>query len=211
MNTSIFRLFPLIVALGCSGNDKESTPTESGTGDSGSGALTASDIAGRWVSGGCEAYDDGQGGKNYLTRDFTFTESSWHLELGLFGDEGCTYGLFTVVIDGPYTLGALSSVAEGATDGTFSFQSNVWTALDQGLADTFTGAGCGSEPWVVGVSQDVTQTGCIGVAHPIAECPAEYDLVGLRDGQLYLGERITDMCTEAGRPQALGPYGLDAR
>lgn len=218
MSTIIFPILPLILTLGCSGSDKS---TESGTGDSGTedsatedsgtAALTSSETAGHWVSGGCEAYDDGQGGKNYLLRDFTLTETDWHLELGLFGDEGCSYGLFKVVIDGPYALGDLSSVTEGATEGTFSFKSNVWTALDQGLADTFTGAGCGSEPWVVGEPQDVTQTGCIGVAHPIADCPSEYDIVGLRDSKLYFGERITDMCSEAGRPKALGAYGLDAR
>lgn len=211
MNTRFLSLLPLIVALGCTGSDKESSPSESAPVDSGPSALTGADIAGQWVSGGCEAYDNGQGGKNYLTRDFTLTESTWHLELGLFGDEGCTYPLFSVVIDGPYSLGELSSVAEGATDGNFSFQSNVWTALDQGLADTFTNAGCGSKAWVVGEPQDVTQTGCIGVAHPIATCPTEFDLVGLNGGQLYFGERITDMCTEAGRPKALGPFGLDAK
>ena len=209
MYTRIFSLFPLILGLGCSGSDKESSINESSV--DGPVALSGKDLAGQWVSGGCESCDNGQGGKNYLTRDFTLTESTWHLELTLFGDEGCTYGLFSVVIDGPYSLGALSTVVDGATDGTFGFQKNVWTALDQGLADTFTSAGCGSAPWEVGVPQEVTETGCIGVAHPVSECPEEYDILGIVDGKLHFGERITDMCSEAGRPKALVSYGLDPK
>ncbi len=211
MYTRLFPLFPLIVALGCSGSDKESTPTESEPGDSGPSALTGGDIAGRWVSGGCESYDNGQGGKNYLTRDFTLTTNTWHLELSVFGDEACSYRLFSAVIDGPYSLGELSTVAQGATNGNFGLQTDFWTAYDQGMADTFTSAGCGSAPWEVGVPQEVTETGCIGVAHPVSECPEEYDIVGLLDGKLHFGERITDMCSEAGRPKALVVYGLNAQ
>jgi len=161
------------------------------------------------VSGGCEAYDDGSGGKNYLTRDFQLTESTWHLDLTIFGDEGCTYPLFTAVIDGPFTLGSLSAKVSGATEGEFAYDTIVWTALDQGMADYFNGSGCGSGNWEVGVPQDVGGTGCIGVAHKISECPKEYDVVALKDSKLYFGERITDMCTAEGRPAALGPFGLD--
>jgi hypothetical protein len=52
----------------------------------------------------------------------------------------------------------------------------------------------------------VSTTGCIGVAHPVAECPIDHDVVALSGDDLFFGERITDMCKEEGRPQALGPY-----
>jgi hypothetical protein len=209
MDTRLFTLFPLILTLGCSGGSKESGSGESESTES--AALTGADLAGHWVSGGCEAYDDGQGGKNYLTRAFTLTETTWHLDLAIFGDESCSYALFSAAIDGPLSLGELSTVVDGATNGQFGFQKIVWTAQDQGMADTFTGAGCGAAAWEVGVPQDVSTTGCIGVAHPVADCPEEYDLVGMVDGKLYFGERITDMCSEAGRPKALGAYGLDLK
>ena len=207
MNIRLLALLPFAVACG-----PKDAPIESAAdSDAAPAALTGADLAGRWASGGCEAYDDGQGGKSYLTRDFTLTAETWALDLGIFGDEACSYALFTVQITGPYTLGGLSQTVAGATEGDFTFGSIVWTAKDQGLADTFTGAGCGAAAWEVDVPQDVSATGCIGVAHPIAECPTDHDVVALTDGQLFFGERITNMCEVSGRPQALGPYGLDPR
>ena len=169
-------------------------------------ALTPAQLVGSFASAGCEAYPNGMGGNNYLTRSFTLTEASWHLDLVLFADEACTSKLFTAVIDGPYALLGASATVAGATEGDFSFTTIVWTAHLPAMADTFTMSGCGSEPWEVEVPQDVTATGCIGVAHPIAECPTEHDVVALTGDDLYFGERITDMCSEAGRPAALGAY-----
>lgn len=209
MNIRSFALLPLALTLACGPKD---APVESAAdSDAAPAALTGADIAGRWASGGCEAYDDGQGGQSYLTRDFTLTADTWTLNLGVFGDAACTYALFTAEISGPYSLGGLSEIVAGATEGDFAFGSIVWTAQDQGLADTFTSAGCGAAAWEVGVPQDVSATGCIGVAHPVAECPTDHDVVALVNGQLFFGERVTDMCQASGRPQALGPYGLDPR
>ena len=184
------------------------TTTSDTTTSSGPVALTPQDLVGEWV-GGCEAYPNGQGGENYLTRDFTLTDKTWDLSFSLYADAACTTSLFTAKIHGPYTLGGVSAKVDGATEGQFGFETNDWTAHVQQMADTFTASGCGSAPWEVEVSQDVTKTGCIGVAHKVADCPQEYDLVGIKDdGKLYFGERITDMCSEAGRPAALGPFGL---
>lgn len=193
---------------GSGGSTGTETTTDSTTSDTGPVALTGKDVAGEWASAGCEAYPDGKGGESYLTRDFTLTETTWDLSFSVFGDKDCKVALFTAQIHGPFTLGALSKTADGATEGQFAFETNAWTAHNQQMADTFTGAGCGAGAWEVDKAQEVGGTGCIGVAHKIADCPEEYDLVGIKDGRLYFGERITDMCTEAGRPAALGPYGL---
>ena len=171
-------------------------------------ALTPAELVGSFASAGCEAYPNGMGGNNYLTRAFTLTETSWHLDLVLFADEACTTKLFTAVIDGPYALLGASATVAGATEGDFSFTTIVWTAHLPAMADTFTMSGCGSEAWEVEVPQDVTATGCIGVAHPIAQCPTEHDVVALTGDELYFGERITDMCAEAGRPAALAAYSV---
>jgi len=167
--------------------------------------LTGDDLAGNWASTGCEAYDDGTGGKNYLTRSFALTPDRWDLTLTVFGDADCSYGLFTAEIEGPYTLGGTATV-DGATNGDFAFTSNVWTPLVEDLAVVFEQAGCASGEWEVGAGQDVTTTGCIGVAHPIAECPVEHDIVKVQGDDLYLGARVTDMCAESGRPTALADY-----
>jgi hypothetical protein len=179
----------------------EDTATE----DTAADTLTGADLAGDWTSNGCEAYPDGSGGTNYLTRSFSLTESRWALDFTIFGDADCTYGLFAVAIEGPYTLGGPASV-EGATNGDFGFTTNVWTPLVEDLATVFEDAGCASGEWEVGVGQDVTATGCIGVAHPISECPVEYDIVQLDGDDLYFGARVTDMCVESGRPTALVDY-----
>jgi hypothetical protein len=187
-------------------------PTTTGSSDDGTtdattggDALTPDALAGHYVSAGCEAYPDGMGGTNYLTRDFTLTTTTWHLDLVIYMDMACTTALFSAAIDGPYTLGGAAAVA-GATAGEFAFTTNVWTAHQQFMADTFTMQGCGADPWMIEVPQDVTTTGCIGVAHPIADCPKEYDIVSLADEDLYFGERITDLCAPTGRPAALGTY-----
>jgi len=200
-----------VLALALSGSVLAGCTSEPPTdpeGTAGPAALTGEDLAGRWVSKGCEAYPNGQGGDNYLTRDFTLTEGEWNLTFTLFGDAECSYPLFSAKIVGPYSLGGLSEEVEGATEGQFGFATNEWTALDQGMADMFTQSGCGTAAWEVGVPQDVTEKGCIGVAHPVAECPEEFDVVSIDGDELYFGERITDMCKEEGRPAALSSYAV---
>jgi hypothetical protein len=175
-----------------------------------SDTIATSELVGTWSSAVCEAYPDGNGGTTYLERSFAFTDSTWSLDLDVFGDEGCTVPLFSAAIRGGYAVGAASSTVEGATEATFDFDENVWTAHDPALADLFTASGCGTEPWEVGVAQSVSETGCIGVAHPKDECPIEYDLL-MRDGDdLYFGARTTDLCTVDGRPTALAPYAVVA-
>lgn len=200
--TTVFALALATAALtGCSSEETSDT-----TGTPGPAALTGKDLAGHWASKGCEAYPDGKGGQNYLTRDFTLTETAWSLDLTLFGDEDCSYPLFSSEIHGKFTLGELSATVDGATEGQFGIDTNDWTAHDQGLADTFTMSGCGTGPWELEKAQDVTGTGCIGVAHKTSECPEEYDVVAVDGDELFFGQRITDMCKEDGRPTALAAF-----
>lgn len=175
--------------------------------DTASGTLSPADLVGDWSSTTCEAYPDGNGGTNYLTRAFSLTDTRWALEFTIYGDADCTYGLFRGEIEGPYTLGEAAIVA-GATEGDFAFASNRWTALTEDMAAVFEGAACASGEWEVGVPQDVTGTGCLGVAHPIAECPVEYDIVSVDGDALFFGARVTDMCVEEGRPTALAAYAV---
>lgn len=196
-----------VIILGISGSlfgcTAESSPEPEGP-----AALTGQELSGNWISSACEAYPNGQGGYNYLTRDFTLTDKSWTLDLDLFGDEACSYPLFSAHIEGPYTLGGLSEKVEGATEGQFGIVKNDWTAHDASMAEVFGQAGCGTGTWEVGEAQDVTKTGCIGVAHVVEECPEEFDIVAVEGDKLFFGERITDMCSEAGRPAALAAFAV---
>lgn len=211
--------------LGCAGDDAATageTETADATTDASTGATTdagpttgattggadvqPAELVGRWISEGCEAYPNGMGGENYLKRDFTLTETTWKLDLIIYGDPGCATPFFQAVIDGPYSLGGASAAVPGATEGDFAFTTIVWTARQQAAADLFNMSGCGAGGWMVDVPQDVGATGCIGVAHPIADCPKEHDIIALDGDALSFGQRITDMCTPAGRPTALNSY-----
>lgn len=58
-------------------------------------------------------------------------------------------------------------------------------------------SGCGAQPWVVGQSQSVLDTGCIGVATPEAQCEGgEQDLLKLDGADLYFGQRSVNLCNE---------------
>lgn len=184
--------------------DTADTGTDTGTGTD---TLSPAELAGDWTSPSCEAYPDGNGGTSYLTRDFALTDARWALDVTIFGDAECSYGLFRIEIEGPYSLGGASTVA-GATEGNFGFTTNQWTPLIEDMAVVFENAGCASGEWEVGEAQDVTGTGCIGVAHPIAECPVEHDIVSVDGDALYFGQRVTNMCEESGRPTALNSYAV---
>lgn len=186
------------LGAGCSSEDDETTP--------GTNTTQQPALAGHWVSPSCEAYPGANGQTSYLRRDFTMTATTWSLKLTIYGDSGCTAPLFDAQIDGPYQVGAASSQVAGAYEAEFGASTNVWTLRADAMVDVLNGAGCGAGGWQVGVPQDVTATGCIGVAHKKAECPQEYDLVKVDGSSLYLGQRLTDLCTPERRPTALTTY-----
>ena len=169
-------------------------------------ALVAQDLVGDWSSESCEAYPDGQGNTNYLTRTFTLTETDWDLSFTVFGDEACSFPLFSSNVGGPFVLQTLSSNVDGATEGTFELDYNDWTAHADDIVTALEQSGCGTGEWSVGVTQDVTETGCFGVAKPKSDCAAEYDIVSIDGDKLFFGERITNMCAPEGRPTALTSY-----
>lgn len=166
-------------------------------------ALTRGELAGRWVSERCEAVPQADGSTGYLSRDFWITAEDWSLELTIWTDPACSVPGFTASISGPYTLGGLAPRVPGATEGDFGYRSIRFTAHDEAFAGIFAANGCGSGEWEPGVPQEVGDTGCIGVAPVIAQCPVDHDVV-LRDGaRLFFGARSADMCSADGRPRAL--------
>ena len=135
MFRNLFVAIPCVLAFACGASDQTGSGAadadataiqhDSGSDLEASGGLGAPDgtdtlspaqLAGQWVSPVCEAYDDGAGGKNYLTRDFTLTESSWNLVFTAFGDEACSYPLFSGEIEGPYALTGPSDAIADAVD-----------------------------------------------------------------------------------------------
>ena len=200
-----------IAVVGCgteeSDTNYEAASSVNQTGRAGA-ALVAQDLVGEWSSESCEAYPDGQGGTNYVTRTFTLNQTKWDLNFTVFGDEACSFPLFSSNVGGPFRLQTLSPNVDGATEGTFELEYNDWTAHAEDIVTALEQSGCGTGEWSMGVPQDVTETGCFGVAKPKSDCAAEYDIVSIDGDKLFFGERITDMCAPAGRPAALNAYAV---
>lgn len=170
-----------------------------------------SQLAGHWTSSTCEPLPAGSG-PAAISRDFAINDSEWSLWLTFYSDAACTAPAFASDIIGPYRLGALSSAAGGATEADFGYRSIRFTAYDLASAALFEDAGCGALPWGIGVTQEVGDTGCIGVAPKITDCPFDHDLVKIENDRLYFGARGgADMCLSENRPQRLNPLPVVRR
>ena len=66
---------------------------------------------------------------------------------------------------------------------------------------------CPSPAWKVG-EERVTATGCGKLVPSHDVCPVEYDLMRLKSGKLYFGDRTVPLCTEATRPKKLSVWGI---
>jgi hypothetical protein len=167
-------------------------------------------VVGRWQSPICEARPDGMGGYRYVERDFRIRDDgTWEGTIGFFADEGCETPVSTAVIGGGYEIGAPSSKVYGASEARFDLDVFRFTPRADFFVDflnTAPAGTCGTETWQLGVTQDISETGCalIGVDHE--SCPSEHELVYVLGGQLMFGGRPGDggnLCTEARRPITL--------
>ena len=76
-------------------------------------------LTGRWVSATCEA----AGSSIYVKRDFTLTDSTWNLNVGVFNDAACAMKFVGIGVTGPYKVGQDSTAVPGASV-PFSCSSN---------------------------------------------------------------------------------------
>lgn len=145
---------------------------------------------GRWTSIACEL----RPGPQYLTRDFTINDGSWVGDITLYGDPACTIPTVLLHIEGPIAFGAPVSVADGAVETDFSGTRVTFTPLAPDMAGFLNTAEpntCGTDPWEVGVEQDVTPTGgcaLFGLGVPFTE----YDVTLTRGQYLFAGARPLD-------------------
>lgn len=163
------------------------------------------ELAGDWASASCEAIANADGSRSYVQRNFHLTEDAWALKLDAFGDEGCSFKLFTARVGGPYTLEKDSEKVAGATEGNFGFREQAFTAHVENLATVFANAKCGTGAWKVGEEQSTADTGCL-FFRPTSACGTDHDVIKVEGNQLFFGQRPADndMCTADKRPTALG-------
>lgn len=169
-------------------------------------------INGDWASSTCETRPAGNGKQLYLKRDFREGAAFASATLLFYSDAACTLPTFTLVIDGPYTLGQPSSAVPGAIEAIFSFTSASLaphTAAAVSLLDSAAPGTCGAHAWEINALQDIYGTGgCSVLGVNFQTCSREYDLVKLDADRdlLYFGARPSDgggLCTPQRRPTAL--------
>ena len=185
---------------------ESSTSVEDGSSSTGAD-VSAPSLVGRWLS---PCFPQGDG--TFARLDFDLGTETWGLDYRVNGDDACAAPLVTVRIEGSYALEGPASV-EGAWNAVFGFDTKTITPHAQPLVEALDGAGCGSEPWAVDVSQSIAE-GCAAFGqYPIATCGSDYDLVA-RDGDtLRFGQRPADndMCSLERRPTQLSALVLELR
>lgn len=158
-------------------------------------------LAARWTSAQCESGGPGI----YVKRDFTLTESTWKLNVGIFTDAACSAGFATIDVSGPYTVVQDSASVAGATEVDYGVTTHTVTPKNDAALQAVNGGNCGSAPRAIGQVLDVTQTGCSTLGVPsVAACPKELDLNKIDGDNLYFGDRSGDLCKT--RAPKLGQY-----
>lgn len=170
-------------------------------------AVTAqSMLAGQWISAACEAAS--ASAERSIRRSFQFSDWSWRVDVAIYQGAACATPLAGISIAGVYALTGMSSVVPGAREGTFSYTRKSAAALSEAGAALLTNSKCGASAWRAGLEQDVSDTGCMGFPPITAECRQEFDVVGVKDGELRFGQRTPRMCEAGGRPVQFSAFPL---
>ena len=166
-------------------------------------APSRSDITGTWASPSPEDIGNGL----FVTREFTMSSSTWDLTFKMFADQQQTMPIFTLNVEGPYSLNEHSSV-QSAYEGVFGFSRRTLT-LHTSDPDTIAAFGFQDCDLELNKPGDISLQTC-SFFPSITQCPQEYDIVKVSGGRLQFGSRPADnnMCTPDKRPTALG-YSLE--
>lgn len=160
-------------------------------------AQDAPKIKGQWTSATLENY-----GNHYATRTFKFTNKEWRVIYRAYADAQGKQPLFNLDVGGFYVLGLPSSAVPNAVEGIFPANHRHLTADSEASVQMFAGMGCALEK---GKVLPLVNQGC-GFVPSIMQAMGEYDLVSLKEGKLYFGDRSGDLIKS--RPTALTTYPL---
>lgn len=171
-------------------------------------------LVGSYAGATCET--TGQASVYYL-RQLLFSPLNYSSTIRFYSDSACTSFTLLYEQQGAYRLGQPSASVADATEVELDAAVRVLTAQTAAAAATLnTIIPCGGATaggWTVGVRRDITAYGCKDLIPPsqgtaaAPACPTEYDVLALRGGALYLGQRPADptaQCTAANRPSSLG-------
>lgn len=157
----------------------------------------AAEIQGQWSSAGPENY-----GSHHATRSFSIGDRTWQVRYQAIADPQGSQPLFTIRVNGVYALGESSARVVGAREGIFPALSRSLTADSEAGVQMFAGMGCRLEQ---GRETFLLNAGC-GFVPGLMQVMGEYDLVALKQAQLYFGDRTGDL--SKARPDKLTQYPL---
>ncbi len=164
---------------------------------SGSANAEAPVIVGRWQSEAPENY-----GGHFATRSFVMSDREWQVTYRTYADLQGKQALFTIRVNGYYTLGEASAKVPGAFEGIFPARSRSITAESEAGVQIFAQMGCQLQQ---GQEKFLINTGC-GFVPGVMQIMGEYDLAALKGEKLFLGDRTGDLSKS--RPEKLTPYPL---
>ena len=164
---------------------------------SGSATAEAPVIVGRWQSEATENY-----GGHFATRSFTISDREWQVTYQTYADAQGKQALFTIRVNGYYTLGEASVKVQDAFEGTFPARSRSITAESEAGVQMFAKMGCQLQ---LGQEKFLINSGC-GFVPGVMQVMGEYDLAALKGDKLFLGDRASDLSKS--RPDKLTPYPL---
>lgn len=195
---------PFLVTLaGCSAALEE-PETEEGTSED---DLTKepSLTFGTWKSPACEPVGDG----TYQLRTYRIAANGVFADWNRFSSSACAPAsrLMTIRMGGSSKVDGLSKVVKYAADiRVFIDEKGIVPDSQAGL--DLLARECPSAGWKLGEERGVTTTGCGNIVPAREVCPVEYDLMRLKSGKLYFGDRAVPLCTEATRPKKLSAWGI---
>jgi hypothetical protein len=141
-------------------------------------------------------------GNMFAMQNFAFDGDRWSVKYSAFADRDGKQPLFTIDNSGVYVIGGPSAKVVGAWEGIFpQTRRSIMADSEAGVA-MFAQMGCAL---VKGQPKALMQQPC-GFVGPLMQSMGEYDLVMVKDGKLFFGDRAGDL-TKA-RPEKLGEFPM---
>lgn len=167
-------------------------------------------LAGTWESPELEPLRGSDGTQTFLIRAFDFDGAAWRVRFSGWADPHRKRRLFDGVAEGRFEFDGPWAPVPGAQAAIFHFTRRLFTVHHRALAELLNHDKAGSERWMPGIQQDISQTGALFVP-PLSQVSTEYDLLAFSNGahgerDLYLGDRSHEMNTPDRRPAKRNPF-----
>jgi hypothetical protein len=168
------------------------------------------DIRGTWTSVGCEQTPGDQDRTLGLKRTYELTGGEWKTRIDYFAEGTCEHPTFSFETKGSYELGDKSEEVAGATHGEFIIKSIALTPHIPEVAQVFEQSRCGDTQWEVGMTTEVGDSGCLGVAPKISDCPAIFNIVKRENDLVYFADNVEGqgLCKRGEWPKELNSNAL---